>query len=74
MSNGAECCILQVCCPDEAKAEAALTQRLVEQGCPPAVAVRCATYLLREFDFAPKGTVAPLIAQIAALARAHPLP
>lgn len=72
MSNGAECCILQICCPDAAQALEALTQRLVEQGCAPAVAARCATYMLREFDFAPKGTVAPLIATIAAMARKHP--
>lgn len=69
MSNGAECCVLQICCPPEA-AHAALASKLVEHGCSEIAAKACADYLTAEFTFAPKSFEA-VIQDIVRLARKH---
>ncbi len=69
MSNGAECCVLQICCPPEA-AHAELTAKLVEHGCPEIAAKACADYLMEEFTFAPKSMRAA-IDEIVKMAKAH---
>lgn len=53
MSNGAECCALEICCPPAA-ARAALVKKFVEHGCTEEVAAACADYLSAEFALAPK--------------------
>ncbi len=53
MSNGAECCALQICCP-AAEARLALIKKFVENGCEPSVAEKCVDYLKAEFALAPK--------------------
>ena len=71
MSNGEVCCILGVCCPP-AEARVKLVSEFQKvsgydaDGCEKIVA-----FLDDRFDFAPKGTVQPLIDAIAAMARAH---
>lgn len=72
MANGEVCCILGVCCPpaavrDRLVAEIAQVSGYDAAGCGP-----IADWLLARFDLAPKGSIQPLIAQIAAMARAHP--
>lgn len=69
MSNGAECCVLQICCPPEA-AHAKLAEKLVEHGCSEIAAKACADYLMTEFAFAPK-SMEPAIQEIVRLARQH---
>lgn len=69
MSNGAECCVLQICCPPD-EAHAKLAEKLVEHGCPEIAATACADYLTAEFAFAPKSFEA-VVADIVRLARKH---
>lgn len=69
MSNGAECCVLQICCPPEA-AHAKLAEKLIEHGCPEIAAKACADYLTAEFTFAPK-SFGPVMQEIVRLARKH---
>ena len=66
MSNGAECCILGICCPP-AEARASLVTKLASMPSHEAAA----DYLLAEFDFAPKGSLAPFKEAIVALVKHH---
>lgn len=72
MSNGAECCVLGVCCPpSSAEQRAALVKILVrEQCCDEAAAERVSACLLTEFAFAPK-SLEPFVQEIVHLARKH---
>lgn len=72
MSNGAECCVLGVCCPpNSVDQRAALVKILVrEQCCDEAAAGRVSDCLMREFAFAPK-SLEPFVQEIVHLARKH---
>lgn len=72
MSNGEVCCILGVCCPPaEARAKMVSEFQKVSgydaDGCE-----KIAAFLEERFDFAPKGTIAPLIEKVSDMARKHP--
>lgn len=69
MSNGEVCCILGVCCPPDAQ-QAALSSALVkDQVCTPEYAEAVSAWLIARFDFAPRGTVQPLIDYVVTHAR-----
>lgn len=72
MSNGAECCVLGVCCPpNSAEQRAALVKILVrDTGCGESEAGEVADCLLPKFAFAPK-SLEPFVAEIVHLARKH---
>ena len=61
-------CLLSICCPPERQAEV-FAKLLVERGVDAAAAASCATIVLGSFDLAPKGTMQPLIQEVARLAR-----
>jgi hypothetical protein len=69
--NGEVCCILGVCCPPGSEAQsAALAKELTnDMVCSDTEARVVAAWLLKHFDLAPKGTVAPIITEIAKMAR-----
>ena len=69
MSNGAECCVLGICCPP-AEARTALIKKFVAHGCPEPVAGACADYLMAEFTFAPK-SFAVVLQDIVTMAKQH---
>lgn len=71
MSNGEVNCILQVCCPaGSVQAVDALAAHLAGAiGCAEAEARPYAQCVIEHFDLAEKGTLAPLKASIARLAR-----
>jgi len=69
MSNGAECCVLQICCPPE-QANAALVKKFMEHGASQDVASSCAGYLQSEFAFAPKSFEA-VVQEIVRMAKQH---
>jgi hypothetical protein len=72
VSNGAECCAVGVCCPQEERQQQ-LANALVRDGvCLPVHGQTVAEWLMARFDFAPKGTLEPLVQAIAEMARAHP--
>jgi hypothetical protein len=68
MSNGAECCVLQICCPP-AEARTALVKKLCDHGCDEVTALSVADYLQAEFDFLPKGTID--LTAVIAMAKKH---
>lgn len=72
MSNGAECCVLGVCCPpSSAEQRVALMKILVrDTGCGDRDAGAVADCLLKQFAFAPK-SLEPFVAEIVHLARKH---
>ncbi len=71
MSNGEVCCILGICCPP-AEARVKLVSELQkasdydQAGCE-----KIAAFIEERFDFAPKGTVQPLIDKIAEMVKHH---
>lgn len=70
--NGEVCCILGVCCPPNSAASVqALAVEMEKARLYPdkKEAHACAKWMLENFDLAPKGTVAPLIAAIAKMAK-----
>ena len=74
MSNGEVCCILQVCCPPEAlgaRRKALRTWLVQSAGCHADCAEAVAKELLDAFDFAPAGTIGPLVRATAEMARTH---
>ncbi len=70
MSNGAECCALQICCPPE-QARLALIQKFQQvsgydaDGC-----TKIVDYLLSEFSLAPQ-SFQQVIDDIVVMAKAH---
>lgn len=72
MSNGAECCVLGVCCPpNSVEQRAAFIKILVrEDACDEPTAAKVADCLLPEFAFAPK-SLEPFVQEIVHLARKH---
>lgn len=72
MSNGAECCVLSVCCPPNSveQRSAFIKILLREDCCDEAAAARVADCLLHEFAFAPK-SLEPFVQEIVHLARKH---
>lgn len=72
MSNGEVCCILGVCCPAAAR-EQKISQALqTDLGCDSKEADEVAAWFNERFDFAPKGTLDPLVSAVADMARKHP--
>lgn len=71
MSNGAECCVLGICCPPRsAEQTAGLVEEMVHAGiCDEATAAPIAAWLLNEYDLAPAGTLDDLKKQIAKIVR-----
>ena len=75
MSNGeAMNCILQICCPENSQASVEALASHIQQhnphwGLQAPQAEAVAKYVLDTFDLAPKGTLGPLKAEIARLAR-----
>jgi hypothetical protein len=70
--NGEVCCILGICCPpNSAEQTNALAAELVkDKVCSEnPEAHKVAHWVLKHFDLAPKGTVAPLVTEIARMAR-----
>lgn len=61
-------CLLSICCPPERYVEV-MTKWLVEQGVDAHAAESCAKAIHNQFDLAPKGTIQPLIQEVARLAR-----
>lgn len=62
-------CIIGACCPPEVR-EKALAQYLAQtSNISDAEAARTAKVILEAFDLAPKGTLLPLIQEVARLAR-----
>lgn len=72
MSNGAECCVLQICCPpNSAEQRQALVKILTrDAGCDETRACAVADALLPNFAFAPK-SLEPFVAEIVAIAKKH---
>lgn len=72
MSNGAECCVLGVCCPPQSaeQREALIKILMRDHVCDHDTAGRVADCLLPEFAFAPK-SLEPFVAEIVHLARKH---
>ena len=72
MSNGEVCCILGVCCPPSSAVRRAsfVSHVVAEVGMDPAHAEKMVDWLDVRFDFAPKGTMQPLIDAIAGHVRA----
>lgn len=70
--NGEVCCILAVCCPPGSqKQNRALVTELVKAGvCDEEYAPKVATWILKNFDLAPAGTLTDFKAALAKLARA----
>jgi hypothetical protein len=70
MSNDAECCALQICCPP-AEAQAALAKILVrDTGCGPVEAVEYAACVLHHFALAPR-SFENVVADIVKQAQKH---
>ncbi len=74
MSNGEVCCILGICCPPESGAqENALTHEIIKDlGWELTEAQEMARWIVGRFDLAPRGLLAPLLAEVADQARKHP--
>ncbi len=62
-------CVLQVCCSDPLRAQAALAKFLTEYGVDANAAEDCSKVMLTHFDLAPPGTLQPFKDAIAKLAR-----
>lgn len=70
MSNGKVCCLLGVCCPPGSAAQRrAFVEELAHDGITSPDAERIGTWVLANFDLAPKGTLEKLKADVAAMAR-----
>ncbi len=67
MSNGAECCALQICCPPP-EAREALIKQFMETGTTREHAEACADYIKKEFALAPK-SFETVIADIVRMAK-----
>lgn len=70
--NGEACCILGVCCPprSQEQADALAHEMVVDRVCVDQKdARRVAKWMLKHFDLAPQGTLAPLVREIARMAR-----
>ena len=61
-------CLLSICCPPARRVEV-LTKWLTEQGVDANAAESCAKCIDTHFDLAPKGSLQPLIQEVARLAR-----
>ncbi len=72
MSNGEVCCILSICCPPAQVRPKLVSELQKVSGYDADGCGKIADFLLTRFDFAPKGTVQPLIDSVAAMAKAHP--
>lgn len=67
MSNGAQNCALEICCaPGSAEAVKALASLIVKDypQVPELYAEQAAAWILKHFDLAERGTLAPLKASI----------
>lgn len=74
MSNGAQCCAMEICCPPgSAKQKKALATMIREEYpmVPQQYAEQAAEWMLNKFDLAPHGTLSGFKAAIAKLAREH---
>lgn len=70
MSNGAQCCALEICCPAGPTARAALITEIMHgTSCTVAEASVFAEWLQHNFDLAPRGTLQPLKEAIVRLVR-----
>lgn len=69
--NGEVCCILGICCPPaSAQQHEALEKEMVKDlKCSADDAKKHAAWTLKHFDLAPKGTLSPLIAEVARMAK-----
>lgn len=70
MSNGEVCCLLGVCCPPSARKPKASATMARDLGLTVDQASQAFDWFDSRFDFAPKGTLQPLIDSIATMARA----
>lgn len=74
MSNGAQNCALEICCPPLANGDPsedaidALAKELAHEGLAPEYARICAPVVLKLFDLAPRGTLQKFKALTAKLA------
>jgi|GEM_PF-2759994 len=65
MSNGAQNCALEICCPPGSlEAQKALVTLMVRDGIERKYAEDCATWILRHYDLAERGTLKELKASI----------
>jgi len=65
VSNGAQNCALEICCPPGSReAVLALTKLMVKDGLDKEYAEPCATWILRHFDLAERGTLKELKASV----------
>jgi hypothetical protein len=71
MSNGAQCCALEICCaPGSPKQRQALITEIMHGlQCTPDEAAKLADFINKEWDLAPKGTLTAFKAAIAQLVR-----
>ncbi len=73
--NGEVCCILGICCPPENRAVALSKELSTDPSSPlynnPELADRVAVHLFKFFDFAPAGTLTPLVSAVTTMAKAH---
>lgn len=74
MSNGAQCCALEICCPPgSARQKTALATMIRDEypQVPMQYAEQAAEWILKHFDLAPHGTLSGLKQAIAKIAREH---
>ncbi len=75
MSNGSEaCCILGICCPPASAERVTALAKVITDNTDingKLTAEEAATCVLEHFDLAPQGTLLPLMAAVAHLARKH---
>ena len=75
MSNGSEaCCALGICCPPASQDRISALAKIITDDTDlngKLTAEDAAACVLEHFDLAPQGTLQPLLASVARLARKH---
>ncbi len=72
MSNGAECCAIGVCCPPDSQSRVDALAKIINDTAASdgrMTAEDAAACVLEHFDLANKGTLQPLLDDIAKMAR-----
>lgn len=70
--EGAECCILEICCGGEHQIEELAMKIVAGTNLSKPKAVEVATWILAHYDLAPMGSLKDFKRAIAALAREYP--
>lgn len=74
MSNGAQCCALEICCPPGSAKQAKALAKMIREdypAVPQQYAEQAAEWILKNFDLAPAGTLGEFKKSIAKIAREH---